>query len=400
MARRTKVSFFVHDLAANPLARAVPLAQAVATDVDIEVLGFLFSGDDIYLPYRDRVPYHALRCSLEIHRTIAAMPSLAARATGDIIYACKPLVTTLGPALWASGFGRRKPLLLDVEDDEWVPMGGSTAEFIRRDVIGGWRHATAWKYTRLLHPLTRCAAGVTVVSSALQRRYGGVRVLHGPDEARFDPDRNDLAPSACRAGLGLSDLHPFAIFSGTSQPHKGFDVLISALERPEVADWHLVIAGRPCPEFADAERRLGRRCRMLGPIPYGAQPALLAAASAAPVPQRRVRFAESQVSAKALDALAMRCPLVATRVGDFPSIVGDGRDARGWLVEPDNAAALAGALREIRADPAERDRRTLAGRLWFLREASASATRARLLKLFASVSAVREPMPSTAIVKS
>jgi glycosyltransferase involved in cell wall biosynthesis len=387
---RLKVSFFVHDLAANPLARAVPLAQAVSRDVDVEVLGFLFSGDSVYAPYRDAVPYHAVPCRRDVRHTLAAIPALAARATGDLVYACKPLVTSLGPALWASGFGRRRPLVLDVEDDEWVPMGRSTREFVARDVVGGWRHATAWKYTRLLHPFTRCAAAVTVASAALERRYGGIRVLHGPDETVFDPDRADLSPARCRAALGLPASAPVAVFSGTPQPHKGWPVLIAALERPEAARWHLALAGRACAEFSDATARLGARCHVLGAMPYSDQPMLLAAASAVPVPQLDVRYAESQVSAKALDALAMRCPLIASRVGDFPAILDGEGERRGWLIQSGDPIALAKTFEAIESQPEERDRRAAAGRRWFLREASASATRTRLLDLFTKTLRTRQ----------
>jgi glycosyltransferase involved in cell wall biosynthesis len=393
-----KISFFVHDLAANPLARAIPLAQAIASDVEVEILGFLLSGDAVYAPYRGLVRYHAVRASRDVHRTLAAIPSLANRATGDIIYACKPLVTTLGPALWASGLGRSKPLILDVEDDEWVPMGASRAAFIRRDLIGGWRHATAWKYTRLLHPLTKCAAGVTVVSSTLQQRYGGTRVIHGPDERVFDPDRSDLDRGEGRMTFGLPAAPPIVLFSGTPQPHKGFDVLLSTLERRDVSSWHLALAGKRCEEFADAERRLNGRCHVLGEVSYSDQPLLLTAASAVAVPQRRVPFAEAQISAKALDALAMRCPLIAARVGDLPAILGDGdRDEvrRGWVIDPGDVDGLAGALRDIETNPVERDRRTRAGRDWFVREAGASAIRARLLPLFERVLGQREPVVST-----
>ncbi len=114
----------------------------------------------------------------------------------------------------------------------------------------------------------------------------------------------------------------------------------------------------------------------------GDQPALLAAATAVPIPQLRTPFAEAQVPAKLLDALAMQVPVAASRVGDLPEILGDGTDApRGWLYEPGDARGLAAALQAIAGDPADRARRTKAARDWFLQNASASATRGRLMKL-------------------
>jgi glycosyltransferase involved in cell wall biosynthesis len=389
MARRIKISFFVHDLAANPVGRVVPIASALERDFDVEVLGLLLSGPEVYAPYRSLFPYRTVPVSRDVRRVLGAIPALARQATGDVIYGCKPLVTSFGPALVASGFGRRKPLLLDVEDDEWIPFGTTAKEFVYRDVIRGWRHATAWKYTRLLHPLIRCASGVTVVSSRLERRYGGRRLLHGPDEHQFDPDRADLAPGDCRRHFHLPPDRPIALFSGLPQPHKGWDVLLDALQAAPAADWLLVLVGDPAhPEFVRAQERLGERCRRLGFVPYAEQPRLLAAASAVPVPQLDVPFAHSQVSAKALDALAMRCPVIASRIGDFVDVLGGDGEPRGWLVNPGDSADLAAAFHAVVADPAEAFRRTSRGRAWFLREASASAIRARVTALLADIGVV------------
>ncbi len=268
-APRRKISFFVHDLASNPIVRAAPLALALAPAYDVEVLGLLVSGPDVYEPYRQLLPYRTIRCSLDIGAVLGAAHRLAQMASGDIAYACKPLLTTLGPALLASGFGRRKPLLLDVEDDEWTPFGTSPASFVWRDLIKGWRHATAWKYTRALHPFTRCAAGVSVVSHRLEQRYGGRRVLHGPDERQFDPARPELDRTACRRRFHLPDDRPLALFSGMPRPHKGWGTLLEALEWPEAAAWGLVLAGPPAEEdFAEAARRLPGRVWTLGFVEY------------------------------------------------------------------------------------------------------------------------------------
>ena len=374
----SRVSFFVHDLAANPIVRAAPLAMALRDRHEVEILGLLH-GEDIYAPYRDVLEFRALRCPREMTAVMAAMPRLAAMATGDVMYACKPLVTTLGPALMASRLGHRRPLLLDVEDDEWVPMGEGWPDFVARDLVGGWRHATAWKYTRLLHPLTRCADAVTVSSRLLQRRYGGVMVLHGPDESLFDPES---APSRAdaRARFGLPADAPLALFAGMPQPHKGFEALRAALQQPQARGWHLVLAGAAdYADFVACAEALPGRCHRVGFVTQADMPALLAAVDAVPVPQRRVRFAESQVPAKALEAMAMAKAVVGTRVGDTPHLLGEGD--RGWLVEPDDAAALADALAAVAARPADVARRGAAARTWYLAHASRRALAATLVPL-------------------
>ncbi len=371
----TRISLFVHDLHANPIGRAAPLAQALQHRYDIEVLGLLH-GEGVYEPYRDLFDYRTIRCSRDMTDVLPAIHRLARMATGDVIYGFKPLVGSFGPALLASGFGRHRPLLLDVEDDEWVPMGATWPAFIRRDLIGGWRHSTAWKYTRALHPFVACADAVTVSSRALWTRYGGTIVRHGPDETVFDPaTQSGQAP--LRQRFTLPPAAPLLLFAGTPQPHKGLEVLCEALDDPRAAAWHLVLAGpRDLGPYVACAERLGPRCHRVGSLPYQEIPALLAAVDAVPVPQLAVPFAESQLPAKALDAMAMGRALVASRVGDLPALLGEG--TRGWLVPPGDPRALADALAEMAGNPAERLRRGAAARSWFLEEASSRAIGARL----------------------
>ncbi|MEQ1730254.1 MAG: glycosyltransferase family 4 protein [Vicinamibacterales bacterium] len=374
-----RISFFVHDLENNPIVRAAPLAQALAGQFDVEILGFLHHDREVYEPYRGLFEYRTLRVPLDVTRMIPALPRLAAMATGDIVYACKPLVPTLGPALLASSFGRRRPLLLDVEDDERVPMGTSPSAVIWRDVLKGWRHATAWKFTLAVHGFVPCAEAVTVSTSRLQARYGGTIVRHGPDEHVFDPASAPPKADARRA-FNLPQDVPLAIFAGMPQPHKGFAVLRDALADPRCASWHLALAGpEGHPEFVACQARLGARCHYLGVVPQSRMPVLLAAADVAPVPQLAVRFAMSQLPAKALEAMAMGCPPVASRVSDLPDMLGHG--ARGWLVEPGDADGLAFALADAAARPDERERRGRDARVWFLANASRGAMTSTLVPL-------------------
>jgi glycogen synthase len=61
-----------------------------------------------------------------------------------------------------------------------------------------------------------------------------------------------------------------------------------------------------------------------------------------------------------LEAMACGTPVVASRVGGIPEVVQDGET--GWLVEPGDPAALAGALQAVLADPARARRMGEAGR--------------------------------------
>jgi glycosyltransferase involved in cell wall biosynthesis len=376
---RPRVTFFVGDLAGNSIARAAPLAAALMGDFAVELVGLLRSGSEVYAPYRGLHPYRVLPAPTAF-RAALAVPRLARMATGDVLYACKPLPTTLLAALLAPG---RRPVLLDVEDDEWA----------ERTVDGGRASAASTLArladthrlgARLAHPLTRRAFRTTVSTRALQARYGGAVVRHGPDEARFDPARFTADERRrLRAGFGLPPDAPVALFAGRPRPHKGWQTLLDALEHPAAAAWHLASAGDPAhPGFAEAAARLGGRFHFAGAVPNADMPGLLAACDAAPIPQRDTVYARAQLPAKMLEALAMELPVVATPVGDAAEILGAG--ARGLLVPADDAPALAAALARVAGDPAAARVRAAAGRRWYLAEAGLAAMRRTLVPLVES----------------
>lgn len=61
-----------------------------------------------------------------------------------------------------------------------------------------------------------------------------------------------------------------------------------------------------------------------------------------------------------LEAMASRCPIVATRVDGIPEVVSDGHT--GTLVEPDNRQALAEAIVDLLTNPQKADQFATAGR--------------------------------------
>jgi len=377
---KSRISFFVHDLANNPVGRTIALANALKPLYDIEILGFLISGDQVYHPYRNLFNYKTIRCGTGLRNVFAAMKPLCSMASGDVIYACKPLITSFLPSIAAAGFPKRRPLFLDVDDDHW---GNPVASEMLRDPFGGLREIDGWLYTRALHPFTYFVDGATVVSTELQKRYGGILIRHGPDENEFDPSRPEFAdPILCRRELRLPENRRLLLFAGTPRAHKGLSTLIEALHRPECKNWDLVLVAPPThPDVVEALQRLRNRCHSLGFIPYSEMPRLLAAVDAVPVLQRDVTFARSQVPAKLLDAMSMAKPIVASRVGDLDEILGAGK--RGWVVKPDSEVELAVALAEIEVGPKQAAGRGSKAREWFLAEASASTIRQRIAPLIA-----------------
>ncbi|MGY1831989.1 glycosyltransferase family 4 protein [Geodermatophilus sp. SYSU D01180] len=185
------------------------------------------------------------------------------------------------------------------------------------------------------------------------RRLGARDVRVAPVSAPALPPAR-RSRDEVRAGLGLVDGRPLVLAVGRLHPQKGYDVLLDA-----AASW----AGEPPPLVAIAgdgplEAELSARiaARRLPVTLLGRRDDvadLLAAADLVVLPSRW----EAR-SLTAQEALRAGTPLVATRTGGLPELLGDAA----LLVPPGDAAALAGAVTALLADPARAAALAEAGR--------------------------------------
>jgi glycosyltransferase involved in cell wall biosynthesis len=147
--------------------------------------------------------------------------------------------------------------------------------------------------------------------------------------------------------------------AGRLVEQKGFDLLLRALARiaPRHRDLRLAVAGDG-PErgaLAALGRRLGLddRVRFLGARPDVA--GLMAASDLVVLPSRH-----EGLPYVALEAMALERPVVAAAAGGLPDLVRAERE--GWLVPAGDVQALAAALDQALAGPAEARRRARLGR--------------------------------------
>ncbi|MEU3946825.1 glycosyltransferase family 4 protein [Streptomyces sp. NPDC029526] len=211
-------------------------------------------------------------------------------------------------------------------------------------------------FLRLLERRVAKAATVVLGTTSalvdLARRTGArdARLAAVPPPARpartdsGDPDR--LRPKV-RAELGATG-RPLMVAAGALERHRGHRALLDAAHAWMRLDPSplVVIAGEG-PLRPELQRRIGAEdlpVRLLGRRDDVTD--LLAAADIALLTGRwaaRSRFAQQ--------ALQAGVPLVATRVGGTPELVGDAAE----LVPYGNARALADAVLRLLADPARRE---------------------------------------------
>lgn len=377
--RSTCISLIVHALHLNPIVRAAPIAFALQRlGFKVEVIGVLEDGAGVYAPYAKSFSY----------KTATKPSGLPRLITGDVLYACKPLSTTLLPAVLASGFGSRKPVLLDVEDDDFGVCHRSRLVRCLKGVRDACRTPTGW-----LNPVAhvsrfRCDA-ITISTSMLQTFYGGTRLLHGPNDEQFDPTRADLNRIQTRSKFKLPPNDLLVLFAGRPSEHKGFGEIIQAVAHTGCS---LVLAGDPNKRlFKEAKAKIGERCFLVGMVSNDQMPTLLTAVDIVPVPQHDVPFARAQLPAKLLEALSMGKSVIATDVGDLPAIVGrGGPNCCGWVIRSGRADELANAITEIRDSPELAAERSRNAREYYQRHASVSANANVLRSVFESSPRLRQ----------
>lgn len=164
------------------------------------------------------------------------------------------------------------------------------------------------------------------------------------------------------------DTDPVVLFFGAWTAYKGIDLLFDAVPavKDRVPDAQFVVAGSVLgvdgPGLAARAAALGVDARP-GYVATEDIHGMFAAARVVVTPYRRA----TQSGVVHL-AYTFERPVVATAVGDIPSVVQDG--VTGFLVTPDDPAALADGLVALLADPALAQKMGAAGAAWLAEVAS------------------------------
>ena len=344
-----KVSLVVSDLSGGGAIRAFLLAQVlIALKYEVEVVGFQF-GKELYAIPAKNIPVCAIPGKNYPGFLMDAQKVLK-KIDGDIIYAVKPKPTSFGLSLLKK-LDTRRPVILDIDDWELSWFGGDEWKYrpdfkqLYRDIFkqnGELRKPDHPLYIQWMESLVSRADAVTVDTEFLKQRFGGVYLPNGKDTEMFDPAKYN--PELSRQRYGLSG-YRILMFPGAPRAHKGVEDVLMALEQLDEPDLRLaIVGGSPYDDYDDRlMQRWGRWIVKLPRFPVETMPEVVAAAHIVVVPQRETLTAVAQFPLKLTDGMAMAKPVLSTRVGDIPAILG----GTGYLVEPSSPAQISQKIQWI-----------------------------------------------------
>ncbi|HYG62961.1 MAG TPA: ATP-dependent DNA helicase RecG [Thermoanaerobaculia bacterium] len=281
---------------------------------------------------------------VQVHESDGGLAALAASVVAPLLEP-RPLVAALLQVSYVEELRAVRPLVSSGGRALGRP-GGVERRFrlgkAPLQILLGW--LTAWVADVVLAPSAATAG-------ELRRDYGVAEVEVVPNVTgglEIEPPRDE--PGEAPSG--------YLLFVGRLRIRKGVEVLLEALR--DFPGARLLIAGdgehRGALERKAAELDLGPAAVFLGRCDASRVRGLLRHAAALVVPS-----IYEGMPLVVLEAMEAGVPVVASRVSGIPEVVEDGRT--GWLVEPEDPAALAAALAAVLNEDGEARRRGEAGRL-------------------------------------
>jgi glycosyltransferase involved in cell wall biosynthesis len=217
-----------------------------------------------------------------------------------------------------------------------------------------------------------------IVGNAESERVWRAKDFRGPLTVipQFGVDEVAFAPAHKPAGTP-GEPRPFTVgFAGRLIDDKGVDLLLTALR--QTPDIHARILGdgdaRAALESQAAANELRGRVTFLPSAPSSQMPDFYHSLDALVLPSRTRPNWKEQFGRVLIEAMACGVPVIGSDSGEIPNVIGDA----GLIVREDDAAQLAGALRQLavapdlRADFAARGRARVLERYTMARIAAAT----------------------------
>jgi colanic acid biosynthesis glycosyl transferase WcaI len=324
-------------------------------------------------------PEKTFKSRMRFYLSYMAMAGLAGsllRGRYDLVYATSPPLF-VGAAGAVAAIVRRVPFVFEVRD-LWPESAVALGELSSRRAIRAAEKLERFLYSR--------AAKIVVVTQGIRRRLmeRGLpedKLALIPNGANTDLFRFDEAGRAgVRQTLGLEGKF-VVMYAGIHGLAQGLENLVDAarlLQEREDIEFIFVGEGPKKAELVHRKNELGlRNVTFLPEVPAEQMPAYLSAADCSIVPLRDEPVFYGARPSKMFEAWACSRPVVLSAAGEAEEAL---RQAGGGLaVPPEDAAAIARAVKTLASDPAGAREMGQRGRL-FVESHYSRREQARLLE--------------------
>jgi glycosyltransferase involved in cell wall biosynthesis len=322
-----KVTIISWDLCRNHFSKPFALAEALSRDYQVQLISFRFFEEEIFPPLAGVKPefetvYFQGRDFPEFFDTIKkALDAI----NGDVIYAVKPRMPSLGVALLANQL-KGIPVILEINDletvvgspkqgDRHVETGLDSLDFGGKALLSPY--SDLW--SQVMDPLAKQTRTLVTHNKNLDRHFGGrcLYMRNLKDEAVYNPANYDR--KTVRAELGFDEGDRVILFGGLLRKHKGIYELVELVERLADPRYKLLFVGsRPTPDQKQLIDKFGNQVRVLPPQDREAMARINLAADLVilwlnpDVPASHYQFPY-----KATDAFAMGPAIIANDISDL-----------------------------------------------------------------------------------
>lgn len=220
-----------------------------------------------------------------------------------------------------------------------APVMLYSAQNITKRYPPPFRWLEAWALsTAAAMSVCNAEAGRICVAKGLRGRLEVIPL--GIDPTLFTPGQSGPLPASTAAPVVVG-------YAGRLASHKGVDVLISAVTADPRLSLRLAGDGPQASALRRSAQAAGGRITFLGPLGEDELPDFYRSLDVLALPSLDTPAWVEQFGRVAIEAMACGTPVVASRSGALPDVVG----GAGLLVEPGDAIGLGAALIQVGSDP-------------------------------------------------
>ncbi|MEQ8927956.1 MAG: glycosyltransferase, partial [Fulvivirga sp.] len=373
------------DVCRNHFSKAYNIAEAICGSYNVQLLGFRFFEEEIFQPYKDETPPFELKIieGSDFPGFHSAMSEALLNIKGDIVYAVKPRLSSLGLALLAN-HNFNKKVVLEFNDLETVVANpqkdklNSAFDVNQLDLNSEeLKSPYSLLWSNILEEFGQRMPVTTTHNKNLDRFFGSnsFYLRNLKDESYYDPlkyDRDEI-----RHSLGYSTSDRIILFGGLLRKHKGIFELIELLDKLNDERYKLLFVGsRETPDQRKLKESFGDKVQILPPQDRNYMAAINYASDLVVLwLDPEIPASHYQMPYKFTDAIAMKVPVIANDISDLGDLARQGYVKE---VPHHDYDALVKGIKQIFDHPKKTQEMVEAGRNLYLRQFSYKAIKSNI----------------------